>query len=67
VIKISKGRPSGEHRDGSRASFTLAGLFDDPIRATRDRQGAEIIGQLSYAPSWGAKFVVPIPEVRIIP
>ena len=48
-------------------AFTLAGVFDDPIRATRDRQGAEIIGQLSYARSWGAKFVVPIPEVRIIP
>jgi hypothetical protein len=27
----------------------------------------EIIGQLSYARSWGAKFVVPIPEVEIIP
>jgi hypothetical protein len=27
----------------------------------------EIIGQLSYARSWGAKFVVPIPEVAIIP
>jgi SAM-dependent methyltransferase len=26
----------------------------------------EIIGQLSYARSWGAKFVVPIPEVTII-
>jgi hypothetical protein len=27
----------------------------------------EIINQLSYARSWGAKFVVPIPEVKIIP
>ena len=27
----------------------------------------EIIDQLSYARSWGAKFVVPIPEVKIIP
>jgi hypothetical protein len=27
----------------------------------------EIIDQLSYARSWGAKFVVPIPEVTIIP
>ena len=27
----------------------------------------EIIEQLSYARSWGAKFVVPIPEVTIIP
>jgi SAM-dependent methyltransferase len=27
----------------------------------------EIIGQLSYARAWGAKFVVPIPEVEIIP
>jgi hypothetical protein len=27
----------------------------------------EIIEQLSYARSWGAKFVVPIPEVKIIP
>jgi hypothetical protein len=27
----------------------------------------EIINQLSYARSWGAKFVVPIPEVTIIP
>jgi 2-polyprenyl-3-methyl-5-hydroxy-6-metoxy-1,4-benzoquinol methylase len=27
----------------------------------------EIIGQLSYARSWGAKFVVPIPELEIIP
>jgi hypothetical protein len=27
----------------------------------------EIIGQLSYVRSWGAKFVVPIPELEIIP
>jgi SAM-dependent methyltransferase len=27
----------------------------------------EIVSQLSYARSWGAKFVVPIPEVEIIP
>jgi hypothetical protein len=27
----------------------------------------EIIGQLSDARAWGAKFVVPIPEVEIIP
>jgi hypothetical protein len=27
----------------------------------------EIMDQLSYARSWGAKFVVPIPEVTIIP
>jgi hypothetical protein len=27
----------------------------------------EIINQLSYARAWGAKFVVPIPEVKIIP
>jgi 2-polyprenyl-3-methyl-5-hydroxy-6-metoxy-1,4-benzoquinol methylase len=27
----------------------------------------EIISQLSYARSWGAKFVVPIPELEIIP
>lgn len=50
-------------------AFTLAGVFDDPKYA-RDRQGAQIIGQLSYARSWGAKgakFVVPIPEVTIIP
>ena len=48
-------------------AFTLAGVFDDPKYAPRDRQGAEIIGQLSYARSWDAKFVGPIPEVSNIP
>ena len=48
-------------------AITLAGIRRSKMRATRDRQGAEIIGQLSYARSWGAKFVVPMPEVRIVP